>query len=173
MGKIAVIFLVACAAFAAVGIYWTQTRAFWRADDAAQITLFALAGEVEPMPVADLDAIRSDSSPIGFRACFTTPLSLATLTEGYVPVPDAEPTVPPPWFDCFDAGAIVEGLETGRALAFVGHKNIAFGVDRIVAVFDDGRGFAWHTLNDCGRKAYDGTIVGEACPDRATFQGSF
>lgn len=173
MGKIAVIFIVVCAMLAAIGIWWTQTRAFWRTDDAAQITMVALGGGAEPLAVRDLSAIRSDSSPIGFRACFTTPLSQATLTETYVPVTDAEPTVPPPWFECFDAGAIATGLETGRALAFVGQKNIAYGVDRIVAVFDDGRGFAWHALNDCGRKAYDGTIVGEACPDRATFQGSF
>ena len=43
-------------------------------------------------------------------------------------------------------------------------KNVHYGVDRIVAITDDGRGFVWHELNDCGEKAYDGTVVGEECP---------
>ncbi|HBR38682.1 MAG TPA: histidine kinase, partial [Sulfitobacter pontiacus] len=38
--------------------------------------------------------------------------------------------------------------------------------DRIVAITSDGRGYVWHELNDCGDKAYDGTVVGEACPER-------
>jgi hypothetical protein len=43
-------------------------------------------------------------------------------------------------------------------------------VDRIVAVTDHGQGFAWHELNACGEKAYDGTVVGETCPPRPQSQ---
>jgi hypothetical protein len=33
-------------------------------------------------------------------------------------------------------------------------------------VTDDGFGYVWHELNNCGHKAYDGTVVGEECPPR-------
>ena len=48
----------------------------------------------------------------------------------------------------------------------MGVKNIHFGVDRIVAITEDGKGYVWHALNNCGEKAYDGTVVGEECPPR-------
>ena len=75
----------------------------------------------------------------------------------------------PAWFDCFDAEAIAEELKAGSALTFLGQKNIHYGVDRIVAITEDGRGYIWHELNDCGQKAYDGTVVGEECPPREEF----
>ena len=55
-------------------------------------------------------------------------------------------------------------MEAGTALTFLSQKNIHYGVDRVVAITSDGRGYAWHELNDCGEKAYDGTVVGEECP---------
>ena len=64
------------------------------------------------------------------------------------------------------AESIDAALEAGSALAFLGQKNVHFGVDQIVAITDDGRGYIWHQLNECGEKSYDGTVVGEACPDR-------
>ena len=57
-------------------------------------------------------------------------------------------------------------LKSGKATAFLGQKNIHYGVDRIVAITQDGRGYAWQELNNCGEKAYDGTVVGEDCPPR-------
>lgn len=72
----------------------------------------------------------------------------------------------PGWFNCYDAVAIAEALKSGQAQAFLGVKNIHYGVDRIVAVTSDGKGFVWHALNNCGEKAYDGTVVGEECPPR-------
>ena len=94
------------------------------------------------------------------------PLSLAMLSETYVVSDEVAPRNAPGWFDCFDAKAIAEEIEAGTALTFLGQKNVHFGVDRIVAITSDGRGYVWHELNDCGDKAYDGTVVGEACPER-------
>jgi hypothetical protein len=37
--------------------------------------------------------------------------------------------------------------KAGEALAFLSEPNIHPGVDRVVAVFPDGRAFAWHQLN--------------------------
>ena len=57
-------------------------------------------------------------------------------------------------------------FETGAVLVFLGQKNVHYGVDRIVAIHEDGRGWVWQDLNDCGEKAYDGTVIGEECPPR-------
>ena len=93
-------------------------------------------------------------------------MSLAMATETYEMTDPTDPRNAPGWFDCFDAPAIAAEIETGSALTFLGGKNVHYGVDRIVALTDDGRGYIWHELNDCGEKSYDGTVVGEACPER-------
>ena len=85
-----------------------------------------------------------------------------------MPAEKAVPRNAPFWFDCFDAAAIGAELKAGQAAAYVSQKNVHYGVDRIVAITADGRGYAWHDLNDCGEKAYDGTVVGEECPPRPT-----
>ena len=46
------------------------------------------------------------------------------------------------------AAAIGAALETGEAVAFLSQANSHPGVDRVVAVFPDGRAYAWHQLND-------------------------
>ena len=125
-----------------------------------------VSGEPEPILFDAFQAIDADSSPIRYRACFTTEMSHSLLSETYEPYEKAEPRNAPEWFDCFDAKAIAEEIEAGTALTFLGQKNVHFGVDRIVAITSDGRGYVWHELNDCGDKAYDGTIVGEECPRR-------
>ena len=102
----------------------------------------------EAIVVENIEGIDADSSPLRFRACFTTPLTQATLTETYQLYDRPTPLTAPGWFDCFDADAIGEALERGEALAFLSQANIARGVDRVVAVFPDGRAFAWHQLND-------------------------
>ena len=167
MGKILGGVILAFALFAGAALYYLQVYAFYEEVDAPAegIMLMPLgSGEGEVIPMEDFRAIDADSSPIRYRACFTTPYSLALLTEMFQMVEDIEPRNAPNWFDCFDAAALGAELEAGTALTFLSQKNIHFGVDRIVAVTDDGRGYVWHELNDCGDKAYDGTIVGEECP---------
>ena len=101
----------------------------------------------EAIIVSGVEGIDADSSPIKFRACFTTPLSLAMLTETYQMYDAAEPLIAPSSFECFDAEAISRALQAGEALAFLSEPGIHKGVDRVVAVFPDGRAFAWHQLN--------------------------
>ena len=102
----------------------------------------------EAIIAKDVTGIDGESSPIRFRACFTTPLSVAMLTETYRTYDGAEPLNAPGWFGCFDAAAIGKALETGEAVAFLSQADIHPGVDRVVAVFPDGRAYAWHQLND-------------------------
>jgi hypothetical protein len=93
-------------------------------------------------------------------------VSPADLATRFVVLDDATPRNAPFWFDCFDAEAIAAELKAGTATAFLSAKNVHYGVDRIVTITQDGRGFVWHDLNDCGDRAYDGTVVGEECPPR-------
>ena len=152
-GKIIGIFIVLTALIAGAGLYYTQVYAFYEevvdtsAEDVA-LMLFA-TGAPEPILYDSFEAIDSDSSPIRFRACFTTPESLSLLTETYEPYERAVPRTAPGWFDCFDAEAIAAELASGTALAFLGQKNIRHGVDRVVAITEDGRGYIWHELNRC------------------------
>jgi len=168
-GKAVVMAILLTAAVMGGAMYYLQVYGYYHEVQAVageDVELVSLAtGEPEPILYDSFQAIDADSSPIRYRACFTTTMSLAMLSETYEPVEGAQPRIAPGWFDCFDAEEISQALEDGTALAFLGSKNVHFGVDRIVAITADGRGFVWHDLNNCGEKAYDGTVVGEDCPD--------
>lgn len=151
-GKIAAGFIVLTAAIAGIAIYYLQVYAYYdrvpASAPAAEIVLAPLSGDPPETIVADnFEGIDADSSPLRFRACFTTPLSLAMLTETYRVYDNAVPLTGPGWFGCYDAAAIGEALERGEAIAFLSVPEIARGVDRVVAVFPDGRAYAWHQLN--------------------------
>ncbi|WP_206050342.1 DUF6446 family protein [Oceaniglobus ichthyenteri] len=169
IGKILGGFILVTALIAGVTMYYLQVYGFYDevefTPDDIKLTVLA-TGTPEPILVEGFKGIDADSSPLRFRGCFTTPMSQGMLTETYVTYDAAEPLVAPGWFECFDAAAIGKALETGEAIAFLSQSNIEYGVDRVIAVFDDGRAYAWHQLNNCGERRYDGTDVGPACPDR-------
>ena len=156
------------AALVGAFVWYTAERAYYEPvsfQPGAEIRLVPLiSGPPEPIVVTNITGIDAQSSPIKFRACFTTPLSLAMLTETYQPYEAAEPLIAPASFDCFDAKAIGKALETGEALAFLSEPNITYGIDRVVAVTADGRGYAWHQINACGRVVFDGQPAPEGCP---------
>jgi Family of unknown function (DUF6446) len=150
VGKIAAGFIVIVALLAGAGLYYTGVYAFYEPvvfKPGAEIRLTPVASAVpEPILAENVTGIDGASSPIKFRACFTTPMTLAMLSETYRIYDDAVPNVAPGWFDCFDAAAIGAALETGEAVAFLSEAGIHPGVDRVVAIFPDGRAFAWHQL---------------------------
>ncbi|GGD47186.1 DUF6446 family protein [Sinisalibacter lacisalsi] len=150
-GKIVGSFVVLTALIAGVAIYWLQLYAFYdevSADDAAITLVNVATGQPEPIVISGFEGIDATSSPLRYRACFETGQSLATLTETYAAYPEAAPLTGPGWFGCYDAVTIGEALERGEALAFLGQRNISDGVDLVVAVFPDGRAFAWRQLNE-------------------------
>lgn len=155
-GKLVAGFLVVTAFLAGLALYYVQEYAFYTpvepATAAAEIRLTSLAGTVEPLPTDSFEGIDSDSSPLRYRACFRTPLSLAMLSETFADYPGAEPLIGPRQFSCFDAARIGADLNSGAALAFLAEKNIHPGVDRVVAVYADGRAYAWHELNESAEK---------------------
>jgi len=174
MGKFLVILTLLSAVLIGGGIYYFQVYAYYEPVTLAsgavepgttKIRLTPLAtGVPETIQVDDFQAIDADSSPLRFRACFTIPQSLGDLAETYTPYKDAVPLIGPGWFDCFDARKIGADLEAGRAVAFLSEENFTYGVDRVIAVYDDGRAYAWHQINQCGAVVFDGQPAPDGCP---------
>lgn len=166
-GRIFVLGLLLSGLVAGVAMYWLQVHAFYEEvpAGAAQVRLTSVAtGAPEPVEVRNFRGIDSESSPIRYRACFELDESLAELTERYVIHERPEPLVAPGWFGCFDAQAIGNALESGRARAFLGVENLEYGIDRVVAVDDTGRAFAWNQINACGEVVFEGDPAPEGCP---------
>ncbi|WIV49889.1 DUF6446 family protein [Marivivens sp. LCG002] len=159
--------IVMIAVAAGALLYYLQVYAYYE-EVSAEVSSVELTsihtGAPEEILFENFTAIDSDSSPIRYRACFTTPVSYGSLTDNYVIYDKAEPLVAPSWFNCFDAKEIGAALETGEAVAFLGTENVSYGIDRIVAVMPDGRGFVWHQINHCGEVVFDGDKAPEGCP---------
>ena len=151
----------------AASVYYLQVYAYYQEAELPEgaLRLAKEDGTLATLAAGDVQAIDADSSPLRFRACFTLADPDAAIL-GATPYPGAEPLNAPGWFDCFDAREIGEALASGAARAWLGEKNVEYGVDRVVALFADGRAFAWHQLNNCGQRSYDGSPVGETCPPR-------
>jgi hypothetical protein len=147
-GKILAVVIVMFALVAGVAVYWLQEYAYYREatfTPGTEILLTPIESDSpEPILAEDVTGIDADSSPLRFRACFRTPLTQGMLSETYRAYESATPLNAPSWFDCFDAAEIGAALESGQALAFLSQSDIAPDVDRVVAVFADGRAFAWH-----------------------------
>ena len=150
-GKILSLILVVSGLAAGIAMYYLQVYGYY--DDVAarpgeDVLLLPIGGETpEPIAYGDFEAIDADSSPIRYRACFTTPLKPAEVAQLYEISEARDPRNAPGWFDCFDATAIGTALEAGEAQAYLGERNIQNGFDRVVALFPNGQGFAWHQLN--------------------------
>ncbi|MFP4327139.1 MAG: DUF6446 family protein [Paracoccaceae bacterium] len=174
-GKIIGIVMALVALIGGVGIWYLQIHAFYDdvpASGPGDVMLTARdSGQPEPVAHSDFRAIDADSSPIRYRACFTLEAAPAELAERFVTRPESVPLVAPGWFDCFDAEEVGEALEDGSATAFMGEENITYGVDRVVAVFEDGRAVAWHEINHCGEEVFDGKPAPADCPPPPQAEG--
>ena len=167
-GKILSVVLVASGLAAGGAMYYLQVYGFYQnvALQPGRDVMLVPLGGAAPQPIAysDFQAIDADSSPIRYRACFRTDLPEEEIAAACQPYEGAEPLEAPGWFDCFDADEIGAALEAGEAMAYLSVANITYGVDRIAAVFPDGRGYVWHQINHCGEVVFDGRPAPEGCP---------
>lgn len=167
MARVVILGMIVIALLTGAAIYYLQVYAYY--DDvntnveSVQLTS-VVSGEPEGILFENIKEIDSISSPLRYRACFDTGLSLALMTETYEIYDDAEPRVAPGWFDCFDAAQIGADLTSGTAIAFLGTENMQYGIDRVIAVYPDGRAFAWHQINFCGDVVFDGNPTPPECP---------
>ncbi len=105
------------------------------------IKLTSTSGAVEGIGISNPIAFASKTN---FHACFEVDMSLAMITETYKVMDTITPTPPTADLPCFKAAQVTEDVRAGNALAVMGQKNITDGVDRLVAIYDDGRAFAWN-----------------------------
>ena len=157
-GKYVAGFIVIVAALAGITMYLklqedtNYVPASFQKGAEIALTLIE-SGQPEPILVDQIEGITAEASPLGYRACFHTPLSQAMLTETYKMYDKAVPLNAPTGLGCFDAARIGEALEKGEAIAFLSEANVTHAkpsdpvIDRVVAVFPDGHAFAWHQIS--------------------------
>jgi hypothetical protein len=166
-GKFVGLSLLVAGLIAGAAMYYLQVYAYYdRVALAAEggtvtLRLTDADGSARAVPIANFKGIDSDSSPIRFRACFDLSAQVFENAQDYS---NALPLNAPGWFDCFDAAAIGADLETGAARAFLGEANVIYGIDRVIAAYPDGRAFAWHQINECGKEVFDGNAPPAGCP---------
>jgi len=156
-GKAVGLILVFSALLTGAAVWYLQVYGYYdpvpATAPAADIRLTSVvSGQPEKIAIAGFQGIDADSSPLRFRACFTTPVGIAMATESFEVYEAATPLNGPGWFDCFNAARIGGDLEAGRAVAFLSQADITPGIDRVVALYPDGRAFAWHQLNETAEK---------------------
>jgi len=98
----------------------------------------------QPDEILGSDLQVSSSGHADLHGCFETTMSLPMLTETYQLFDQAKPVVPVGGLDCYDAEKIKEAMAADSALAFLSRANVTRGLDRVVVIYDDGRGFVWN-----------------------------
>lgn len=143
-GKIVGIGLLAIGVIAGGGMWYLQEYHFYdRTPTADTITVQTATGPAA-LPVTEFQGIDADSSPLRWRACAV----LADQPDDPVPFQGATPLGAPGWFDCFDHGRLTADLQSGAAQAVLGQAEIRPDVDRVLAIYPDGRVYGWHQMND-------------------------
>lgn len=168
IGKFIAAVIVVSGIIAGAALYYLQVYAYYdrivpNGSNDVVLTLRQNA-TAQPIDYNNFKAIDSNSSPIRYRACFTTTAPIDALKNDYVIIKDAEPLVAPRWFECFDAKEIGAAIEEQQATSFMSIENVTYGVDRVVTVLPDGRGFAWNRINRCGKVVFAGKPVPPNCP---------
>ncbi|SNT72687.1 DUF6446 family protein [Paracoccus seriniphilus] len=147
-GKIVGLALIGSMAAAGVGMWYAQEYGFYDRIDpdspAAQVLVQTTSGPV-PLNASSFEGIDANSSPLRWRACLRLD---GPLPGDVIPFDDPQPLNGPGWFDCYDAASIGSDLESGAAIAILSQSEIRPDVDRILAVYPDGRIYGWHQFND-------------------------
>ena len=160
-GKLVALFLAFAALLAGAGMYYLQVHAFYeRLEPRSSIVAILPDGGTARLAVSAFEGIDSDSSPLRMRACVTLEDPAPELPLH----PQPTPLNAPRWFSCFDAAAIAADLATGRARPHLVEGNFAFGFDRVMALYPDGRAFLWQQMNACGEAHFDGQPLPPGCP---------
>ena len=92
-GKIIGIAIMFSAFVAGVSLYYLQIHAFYDQVINDDVHLISVGSNVsESIQFENFEAIDAESSPIRYRACFTTKLPLSELKNSYVTIKKCHPT---------------------------------------------------------------------------------
>ncbi len=126
--------------FGAVLYYFQYYAYYYDVTDITSITVQERVIDVE-----NYEGIAATSSNLKMRGCFTVdPADF----EGLETTDTATPLTPPMWFDCYDAERITLDLQDGAAVAYLAKAEDRDGMNLMIAVYPDGRGYRWRQLND-------------------------
>ncbi|MEL6583933.1 MAG: DUF6446 family protein [Pseudomonadota bacterium] len=147
-GRVVIVGLGLLGAIAGGVLYYTANYAWY--ERVTGLTSLDVRGT--SVAISDYDGIDSTTSPLKIRGCLRLDPAELPVME---PAPEATPLVPPPWFDCFDAGTLTEDLAAGRAVAHAIADNTPpeeyhrdFAIITYLAVYPDGRAFLWRQRNE-------------------------
>lgn len=148
-GKVAAAALLGSAVAAGAGMWYAQEYGFYyeiEADSPAALDIVIQTSRGAVDLRADYNnSIDGTSSPLRWRACID---GADPVPADVTPYPGATPLIGPRWFDCFDARQIGADLESGAARAVLSVSDIRPDVDRVLAVYPDGRVYGWHQYLD-------------------------
>ncbi|MFL2790291.1 MAG: DUF6446 family protein [Paracoccaceae bacterium] len=94
--------------------------------------------------VKDYLGIRADTSALKMRSCF---IAKSSDFRNLPPAKKPQPLNAPFWFDCFNSKDLQEAIDGGRAKAYLAKENEADGIDRLVVIYPNGKGYEWRQLN--------------------------
>lgn len=140
-GKVFAYIFVGFAVVFGGGLYYSLVYAYYdTVDGLTEITV-----QDRVIAVSDYEGIDATSSGLKLRGCFSvTPADFEGLALGV----NAVPLSAPKWFKCYNVGDIQQDLDAGSAAAYLAAENEKDGIDRVVAVYPDGRAFQWRQLNE-------------------------
>ena len=133
------LFLGGCFIFT-VALFYFQNYAYYGLTDIRQDILLGNKRH----EIFNYQGIDSESSGLKLRECFVVDsLDAINLSTYEKPTPLTAPF----WFKCFSAEKITKDLEEGKSSAFLLKKEQFDGIDKVLAVYPDGRSYLWRQLN--------------------------
>ncbi len=139
-GKYIVIPLLLFAVFFGAILFYFQEYAFY--EKIYGIKSVKVSNKV--ISVSNYIGIDSETSGLKLRGCFDVDVSDFNNFDIY---DGATPLKAPFWFECFDYKELQIALNEKLASAFLAEVNEKDGIDRVIAVFADGKAYQWRQLN--------------------------
>ena len=139
-GKSFIFLFLGCCVIFTVALFYFQNYAYYDLTDIRQN--ISLGNKRHK--IFNYKGIESESSGLKLRECFVID------SLGDIDLPTYETPTPltaPFWFKCFNAEEITKDLEKGKASAFLLKKEEFDGIDKVIAVYPDGRSYLWRQLN--------------------------
>ncbi len=139
--------IVVVASVFGAGMWYAQQQSFY--DTVSGLASVRIG--TSDFTVSDYEGTDGVTSPLKLRGCFRLADPAAALAAGK-PAPDAVPLTTPDWIECFDEEAIFADIQTNRASAIMAGDDEGDGADLYMAIYPDGRGYAWRQPNSKYKK---------------------
>ena len=139
-GKITVITILGTSLFFGIIFFYFQSYAYYQEFSG----VVKIEVQNRKIDVENYLGIKAKTSALKMRSCFVVkPSAFRNLSLAENP----QPLKAPFWFDCFNSKDLQQAIDDKRAKAYLAKENEADGIDRLVVIFPNGRGYEWRQLN--------------------------